>query len=263
MSATRAWVEALADILAYGENVSPRGSSTREILHRTMTMDMRRPVMCLPTRSLHYRFMAAEAYWILTGDSLLSNIAPWNSRIKDFSDDGTTFFGAYGPMVMSQLSYVVGKLKSDPATRQAGLTIWRQNPPQTKDYPCTIAMWFQIREGKLNCHVFMRSSDAWLGVPYDVFNFSMISHMVCARLNVDSASTDLVEPGRLYLTAASAHLYQPNWEDARACSQSSYVDAQPMTPRRLWNDEHSLMETLRELRDTKPGHNLRWWEVLK
>lgn len=253
------WLEAVNDILTNGELVAPRGKLTKELPQRTMVVDMRRPVLLVPERSLSYRFMAAEAYWILSGDDTVAGIAPYNSRIAEFSDDGERFFGAYGPKILGQLDYVVAKLKADRDTRQAGLTIWRENPPTTKDVPCTVAVFFSLRGQALNVHVFMRSSDVWLGVPYDVFNFSMLAHLVCGLLNDDRASTELYEPGRLYLTAASSHLYEINWADAKLCLGGPVVDQAP-TPKLLWNDHWALLERLKELRDTKPGHELRWWE---
>lgn len=259
-SASVAWLAALGDILSNGRRVAPRGKMTLEIPQRTMVVDMRRPVVTVPERSLSYRFMAAEAFWILTGDDRVETIAPYNSRIAQFSDDGVKFFGAYGPKVLDQLMYVVNKLKQDPDTRQAGMTIWRENPPDTKDVPCTVAAFFNIRGGhKLNAHVFMRSSDAWLGVPYDVFNFSMLAHLVCGILN-EGRQDDLYEPGTLYLTAASSHLYEVNWDDAKACTGGTLVD-QPETPAELWTDHTKLIDHLRDVRETRPGDALRWWEL--
>lgn len=253
------WLEAVNDILTNGELVAPRGKLTKELPQRTMVVDMRRPVLLVPERSLSYRFMVAEAYWILSGDDTVVGIAPYNSRIAEFSDDGKRFFGAYGPKILAQMDYVVAKLKADHDTRQAGLTIWRENPPTTKDVPCTVAIFFSLRGQVLNVHVFMRSSDVWLGVPYDVFNFSMLGHLICGLLNDDRASTELYEPGRLYLTAASSHLYEINWADAKLCLSSPAIDQTP-TPKLLWNDHLALLEQLKELRGTKPGHELRWWE---
>jgi thymidylate synthase len=259
-SAAAAWLTALNDILHNGIHVAPRGKPTLEIPQRTMVVDMRKPVVTVPERQLNYRFMAAEAFWILTGDDRVETIAPYNSRIAEFSDDGVRYFGAYGPKVVDQLQYVVDKLKQDNDTRQAGLTIWRENPPATKDVPCTVAVFFNLRQKKLNAHVFMRSSDAWLGVPYDVFNFSMLAHLVCGFLNNDRGFDDVFEPGLLYLTAASSHLYEVNWDDAEACLNGVVLD-QPETPKLLWNDHRGLIETLRSVRDTRPGDELRWWEV--
>lgn len=260
MDFSRTWLYALNDILTNGDPVAPRGKMTREIPQRTITVDMRRPVLRVPDRSLSFRFMLAEAYWILSGDDRVETIAPYNRRITDFSDDGERFFGAYGPKIVAQLPYIVEKLQTDEDSRQAGLTIWRECPPQTKDVPCTVAIFFNIRQRKLNCHVFMRSSDVWLGVPYDVFNFSMLSHLVCGLLNERRLTADAIAPGQLFLTAASSHLYESNWDDAKLCLGSQVLD-QMETPKLLWNDPHFLMLELKDLRDTQRGDPRRWWEA--
>ena len=72
--------------------------------------------------------MAAEALWILSGDNKVETIAPYNKNIKQFSDDGIIFQGAYGPRIISQLDYVIESLRKDRESRQAVLTIWNPNP---------------------------------------------------------------------------------------------------------------------------------------
>lgn len=259
LDASSVWFVTLRQILFNGLEVSPRGRLTKELPQHTMVIDMRRPVITVAERKLSYQFMAAEAHWILSGDDSVAGIAPYNKHIAEFSDDGVKFFGAYGPKIRGQLDYVVGKLLADPDTRQAGLTIWRENPPATKDVPCTVAIFANIRNMALNLHVFMRSSDAWLGVPYDVFNFSMLSHLICSRLNEARPGEMTIAPGQLHLTAASSHLYEPNWLAARECLRMVYT-SQPPTPRELWTEEKTLRAWLEALRETKPGDRLRWWE---
>lgn len=259
-----AWLDLLDAIMTEGKTVSPRGKLTMELPQCTVGIDMLKPVLTIPERKLNYQFMAAEAYWILSGDNTVEGIAPWNKNISQFSDDGKVFYGAYGPVIRDQLSYVVDKLQNDPSSRQAGLTIWRPNPPETKDVPCTVSMFFNIRDNYLNCHTFMRSSDAWLGVPYDVFNFSMLSHLVCARINECSGCSPDLIPGTLYLTAASSHLYEPHFEEAYKMLEVYAEDMtleQPATPECLCSSEVALMAQLKALRDTKPGDSLRWWEL--
>lgn len=248
------WLDLLSRVIQHGVAVAPRGKLTYELAQSTIAIDMNKPVLTVPLRKLNYQFMAAEAYWILSGDDTVAGIAPWNKHIAAFSDDGERFYGAYGPKIKAQLPYVVAKLTEDQLTRQAGLTIWRENPPATKDYPCTIAIFFNIRSGRLNTHVFMRSSDVWLGVPYDVFNFSMLGHYVCGMLNGG------VQPGMLYLTAASSHIYQENIEAAVTCLKSSPL-LQHNTPDLLWRNPTICLEWLKDVRDSKPGDRYRWWEI--
>jgi len=264
-NATRAWLGAIEELILHGANVAPRGQPTLELPQHTIAVDLEHPVVVAPTRKVSEKFLGAEAFWMLSGDDRVETIAPYNKNIAQFSDDGVRFFGAYGPKILDQLEYVVGKLIEDEDTRQAGLTIWRENPPPTKDVPCTVAMFFNIRDGRLNSHVFMRSSDVWLGVPYDVFNFSMVAMLVLCRLNTSRASAiygleraRVIEPGTLYLTAASRHLYERN---QAAALEVLHSDAwQPKTdpvPRSLWTSERTLMETLARIRDG--DDSAKWW----
>lgn len=264
-NATRAWLGTIEDLILYGTEVAPRGQPTLELPQHTIVVDMLQPVVIAPTRRVSERFLGAEAHWILSGDDRVETIAPYNKAIAKFSDDGERFFGAYGPKILAQLDYVVDKLFDDKDTRQAGLTIWRENPPVTKDVPCTVAMFFSIRDGKLNTHVFMRSSDVWLGVPYDVFNFSMVSMLVLCRLNdmrrrTFEASYNYVpvDPGALYLTAASRHLYRQNQVAALDVLHSDAwrPHAGPV-PRSLWTNEQALMSTLDAIR--KGNEAAKWW----
>jgi thymidylate synthase len=238
---TDAWIALLNEIMDHGTQVSPRGQSTLEIQHATKAFDMRYPVVDCPPRKISKKFLSGEAYWILTGDDSVSGIVPYNKNIANFSDDGERFFGAYGPPIIHQLPYVVRTLADDPDSRQAVLTIWRQNPQRSKDIPCTVSMAFNIREKKLNCHVFMRSSDVWLGWVYDMFNFSMVSALVACEVNqrnsqggiIEDYERNMVSPstpvlvddlGMLYWTAASSHLYDRDTQKAMNCVSKGHAE---------------------------------------
>lgn len=220
-NSSTAWVKAVKAIFADGQGVAPRGKHTIELLGPTCEVDMNSPVVAVADRQLSYKFMAAEALWILSGSNKVADIAPYNPRIADFSDDGQIFFGAYGPWVVDQLDYVVRSLLRDRETRQAVMTIWQRNPAPSKDIPCTVALTFSIRAGTLHCHAFMRSSDVWLGLPYDIFNFSMVAAKVACQYNLNHSKP--VSLGTLRVTAASSHLYQVNWEDAKKAVEGGLI----------------------------------------
>lgn len=270
-SANFEWLSELSWVLNKGNSVAPRGQVTKEALQQTAIVNMRRPVVTLEERKLSTKFLGGEAYWILSGDNRVETIAPYNKNIVNYSDDGQTFFGAYGPRILSQLDYVVDKLKSDADTRQAVLTIWRENPPETKDVPCTVAVHFMIRDHKLNCHVYMRSNDLWLGFPYDVFNFSMLSHLVCCRLNafvVENGGV-IIEPGMLYHTASSRHIYEQHFEQAEKLTKQYNLYAMTMeelksletaeTKTDMYLSEVHLMHVLDSLRKDGKSSEYKWW----
>lgn len=202
------WLKLLDVLLKQGQVVNPRGMATKEIIpvHLALT-DSLNNLITVAARKLNYPFMVAEWFWIMAGQNDVETISFYNKQIGQFSDDGSIFYGAYGTKVRPQLEYVLSTLRRDPASRQAVLTIWREIPPATKDVPCTVSMQFLVRNGKVHCIVNMRSSDAWLGLPYDIFNFTRIQAWVAAALEMD--------PGEYHMTLGSSHLYQRNWEQAR------------------------------------------------
>lgn len=212
-SATNEWLHALAKVITYGEPVAPRGKQCIEVRGLQTVIDMNQPVVCIKERKLGYRFMAAEAAWILSGDNRVETITPYAQKISDFSDDGKTFFGAYGPKIREQFNYVAEALTSDTSTRQAVINIWRESPPKTKDVPCTISLQFLVRNGRLHVVDTMRSSDLWLGWPYDVFNMSMLARYIRSYIMHTTGVT--YKLGHLYLTAGSGHIYE---ENLKACS---------------------------------------------
>lgn len=217
--ANDAWVKMLGDVMEEGKECRPRGMRIKELIGYQSVVDMARPIVSVEARKLSRKFLAGEAYWILSGDNRVSTIAPYNSAIAKFSDDGTYFNGAYGPRVVDQLSYILDNLTSDHDSRQAVMTIWRANPRPSKDVPCTVAVQWFLRKrvdsadneyDVIHCVDTMRSSDAWLGWPYDVFNFSMLTAYV-ALLYRERTGKSLIL-GNLHMNCGSQHVYETNWE---------------------------------------------------
>ena len=208
LSINEQWIAMCRDIVEHGVDVFPRGEPIKELRCYQSTIDMASPILSIKERNLGYKFMAAEAAWILSGDNRTSTITPYSREIGGFSDDGITYHGAYGPKIRDQLHYVVDCLGKDPDTRQAVINIWRENPPVTKDVPCTLSLQWVIREDTIHCIDTMRSSDIWLGWPYDVFNMSMITRYILLYLRQVHSRT--YKLGTLRLTAGSQHLYTIN-----------------------------------------------------
>lgn len=188
---------------------------TKELIAYRRTFDMRFPIVTIDHRNLGYRFLCAEAAWILSGDDRVATIAPYSKHISQFSDDGITFHGAYGLKIRDQLDFVISTLINDRTSRQAVINIWRENPPRTKDVPCTINLQFLIRGPYIHTIANMRSSDAWLGWPYDVFNFTMVTAYLMLRLQRQGLGR--LQLGTLTLAAGSQHLYEPDWPGAMKC----------------------------------------------
>lgn len=217
-SVDEAYASVLDDILRRGTVVSPRGMATRELMHASFTIDNASAnIVTSRERRLNYVFSVAEFVWIVLGRRDVASIAYFNKNIAQFSDDGVHFFGAYGPHVAAQLPYVIETLRRDPLSRQAVLTIWRPSPPPTKDVPCTVALQFLLRDGWLHGHGFMRSNDAWLGLPYDVFTFTRIQSMVAGALGAKT--------GQYTHTVGSLHLYELDWSAAASVISGAWGKA--------------------------------------
>jgi thymidylate synthase len=161
--------------------------------------------------------MVAEWLWIWFGHQDVESITQYNPQIAKFSDDGIIFKGAYGPKVFGTMTPLICQLRDDPDSRQAIIQIYIRPDGPTKDVPCTMTAQFLIRDGLLNLIVNMRSSDIWLGLPYDVFNFTMIQNIVAALLGLNI--------GTFFMNLGSSHLYVANFEVAQKVLIAQASDA--------------------------------------
>lgn len=186
-----------------GDLRRPRDIETWDLGHTIIVLDSPFNAMPLGTgRDLNAKIGYAEAIQLIGGFSdpnFMLNIAP---QFANYMEDEGFFHGAYGRRIGTQLRDVVHKLQADKNTRQAVLTLWDpqlDNWAGKRDYPCTVAIGFALRRRRLDMNVTMRSNDAWLGLPYDLFQFSQLMLTVAHALEVD--------PGTYTHTAWSLHLY--------------------------------------------------------
>lgn len=221
-------------IMTEGDEASPRGKLVREIIGTRTSFDMRFPLVTTQGRDLGYRFAPAEAAWILSGDNRLETIKRYSPFIWEFSDDGFFYSGAYGPRVIDQLTYVCDVLAQDPSSRQAVIEVWRPNPRPGRDIPCTLSYQFLIREGRMHCVQSMRSSDAWLGYPYDAFNAAMLTGYVMLLLrDRDRLMLRDLKIGSHTMLVASHHIYEPQFQ--KALDLTSRCTLPPMFEYRAFN----------------------------
>jgi thymidylate synthase len=174
----------------------------------------RNNIITHPQRDLNYRFMIAEWLWIQSGREDLAWIAQFNKQITQFSDDGKTFRGAYGPRFRKQIGNVVELLKRDPDSRQAVVAIFNDTDlvGTTRDVPCTLSLQLFIRNDsnkfpRVHGVMTMRSNDLWLGFPYDFFNFSQITNSIAGELGITV--------GSFTLQAGSSHVYATDYDKVR------------------------------------------------
>lgn len=195
--------------LNYDYISEPRGMEVREVINGSYSISMPAFIDLSSRENLNIPFMFAEAAWVVEGSNKLSDLEKYMKKYAEFSDDKIFLKGAYGPKILDQLPYIIGTLLRDQDSRQAVLTIWRERPGGSKDIPCTVAMQFLIRDGKLNLITTMRSQDIVLGYTYDVFTFSMVA--LAVKLLLKEKKMD-IELGRLFVNAGSLHLYEQHYD---------------------------------------------------
>lgn len=209
------WSMVVSEILRKGKRVAPRGMETLEITNLTLYIEEGLyNIFENEVRDLNYRFMIAEWLWIQAGLEDVASLAQYNSVMRQFSDDGGILNGAYGPRLNSQWQYITKALR-DEGSRQAVSTIWTTNPGLSKDIPCTISIQWLVREDKLHSTINMRSSDAWLGLPYDYFSFSQICNSLSCVIGL--------KVGSITMNLASSHLYQ---KDQKPAGQALQIPTQ-------------------------------------
>lgn len=171
-------------------------------------MDPTRNTMCNCKRKMPMRYAIGELLWYNSSVNTHKAIEPFSKFWKNISDDGVHVNSNYGHCIrkkfgFDQWEHCKELLLKDNHTRQAVIHIKEarnliENP--TKDLNCTIALQFLMRDNKLDLIVTMRSNDIWLGLPYDLFNFTCMQIQMAMELGVDV--------GSYYHNAGSLHMYE-------------------------------------------------------
>lgn len=162
-----------------------------------------------------------ELLWYLSKKDNLSFIRYYISAYDNESEDGNSIYGAYGPRLfnwrkrkywylfnksINQVDNIICLLRERPSSRRAviqlfdGLDLCKHH----REIPCTCTLQFLLRDGRLNLNVNMRSNDAFIGLPHDVFAFTMLQEIIAKTLNV--------EVGSYYHVVGSLHLYETHIE---------------------------------------------------
>lgn len=213
---SEAYIQLMQALLDSVGVASPRGFDTREILNVSVTIEDGTQAHVANTARRFTRGIAAtETLQLLSGVSSLEQLdLASRDRFSQFADAGR-LRGAYGPRTYRQLQQVVHLLHSQPDTRQAYFTIWNgeEQGVSTRDVPCTTGGQFLLRDNKLHLRVSMRSSDVFLGIPYDWVMFSRLQMVIAACLDVEVGSYTHV--------AGSQHLYERNVDQARGIVDES------------------------------------------
>lgn len=187
-----------------GRQQESRNGDTLEV--DDMVIQLLDPTLAIPSGIGRRNYSLALAYLeglqLVAGDTyddLMVKVAPNTDKFRE--EDGR-FHGAYGRRIADQMPLIVERLKEDPDTRQAVVTLWDPALDASggkKDHPCTCLFNWRVREGRLLMSTFMRSQDVHWGWPYDVVMFTTLQLTMAAYLGV--------EPGAYTHHAASFHIY--------------------------------------------------------
>ncbi len=188
----------------HGVRCTPRGTSTYDVGPTTLVV--KSPRFALPLgcgRNVAPRIGAVETLQLI-GAFADAELTTWASEnFTRYAEPNGSFWGAYGERMGSQLMHVWHKLREDPDTRQAVITLWQptlDNQRGKRDYPCTVALTFRlINRKRLELTTVMRSNDVWLGTPYDLFQFTQLQLTMATLLGV--------EAGVYRHVALSLHIY--------------------------------------------------------
>ena len=199
--------------------------------------------------------LLGELLWYLSGSNSIEQIAYYINRYTNYSDDGNSAFGAYGPRIFnitpalnkSQWDYVIQKLKEKESrdTRNAVIVIINPLDFQTKtsDRPCTCSLQFAIREERLYLHTHMRSNDAYLGLPHDIFSFTVLQEIAAREIGVNL--------GTYIHSVGSLHLYTRDRESVDLYLQEGFFRNIPMPSMpqdNQWENIFSVLDAENKIR---------------
>lgn len=191
-----------------------------------------------------------ELLWYLAQSNELKFIEYYLPNYTVNSDDGKTIWGGYGPRLfnsrgVNQVQNVIDLLTNNPESRRAAIQLFdaydiKDPIHPKKDIPCTCTMQFLIRRGQLQMHTFMRSNDAFIGLPHDVFCFTMLQEIIARSLNVDV--------GAYSHSVGSLHLYKKNHASAKRYLEEGWQPNVPM-PAMPLEDPWKAIETVLRAED--------------
>jgi len=226
------YVDLVQHVLKHGKEVAPRGQKTREIEDAVIRIE--NPYDTLPlgiNRGTVPGIGAVEAMQLLGGVSAHELLVAVGPQFKAYTNDDGTFHGAYGPRTQNQYAPIIERLKKDPDSRQALVTIWDPSldlEDGKRDYPCTTLHQFRIRDNKLNMSVYMRSNDVWLGAAYDFFQFT--------RVQIAMASVLGIDVGKYTHHVGSLHIYEQHYESADNLKYADKITPVPFITGDTWQD---------------------------
>jgi thymidylate synthase len=216
----RAYLELLSEVLDDGARKTDRtGTGTLSVFGRQLRFALGERFPLLTTKKLHLKSIIYELLWFLRGDT---NVKWLQDRGVTIWDEWADESGNLGPVYgyqwrhwrtpdgreIDQINAVIESLRKKPDSRRHIVTAW--NPADVDKMalpPCHALFQFYVANGRLSCQMYQRSADLFLGVPFNIASYALLTLMVAQVTNL--------KPGEFILTLGDAHLYLNHLEQAR------------------------------------------------
>jgi thymidylate synthase len=243
------YLDLLRHVLEHGTPKNDRtGTGTRSVFGWQMRFDLRQGFPLVTTKKLHLRSIIHELIWFLRGDTNIAYLKENGVSIWDeWADENGDLGPIYGKQwrawttargeVVDQIDWVVKEIRRNPDSRRLLVSAWNVGElPEMALMPCHTMFQFYVAQGRLSCQLYQRSGDIFLGVPFNIASYALLTHMV--------AQVTGLEVGDFVHTLGDAHLYSNHVDQAR--------EQLTRTPRPL--PRLRLDPTVRELGDFRFEH---------
>ena len=214
------YLDLLREVLEAGVDRADRtGVGTRGVFGRQMRFDLQRGFPLLTTKRVHWKSVVVELLWFLRGDTNVRwlqehGCSIWNEWADADGELGPVYgkqwrsWAARDGSTVDQIAKLVTALRNAPYSRRHVVSAW--NPAEVDDMalpPCHCLFQFHVAEGRLSCQLYQRSADIFLGVPFNIASYALLTHML--------AQVTGLEVGDFVHTLGDAHLYLNHLEQAQ------------------------------------------------
>ena len=211
------YLDLMRHVLENGVEKSDRtGTGTRSVFGYQMRFDLSEGFPMVTTKKLHLRSIIHELLWFLSGDTNIGYLRENKVRIWDeWADENGDLGPVYGSQwrswqgadgeTIDQVSEVVNAIKTNPDSRRLIVSAWNvAEVPKMALPPCHAFFQFYVAEGKLSCQLYQRSADIFLGVPFNIASYALLTHMIAQACDLKA--------GDFVHTLGDAHLYSNHLE---------------------------------------------------
>jgi thymidylate synthase len=238
--------DAMQGILEFGEENSAKRGETKEVIGAILSLSNPRARLSRTEKRRRASTAIAELCWYLRGTNEGDPITFWIPAYTQEVEDNGLIHGGYGPRLFgenedAQVARVIEQLKAKPGSRRAVIQLFDRSDVtgdrRYHDVPCTCTIQFFQRADNLHIAVCMRSNDVYIGLPNDIFVFTMLQEIVARELGV--------EPGRYVHMVGSLHMYEQNIRDADQFLREGWQSTDsPMPPMPPGSQRQHIVEAL-------------------